>query len=358
MSVSPKKDSPHTLSRRIVYLDFLRIISMFAVMVIHIGATGYGSAGVGGYNWGICWSYTLLSRFAVPVFVMISGAMFLDPSRDMPFSRLLKQIKRILITFVFWSFCFALLESAKDASMLSLDYFRLVLEKTICGHYHMWFLYMIVGLYIATPFLRKISENKRLLQCFIVLSFLLHNCCALLKVIPATAGLVESVLHDMELPFFGGYAGCYCLGYYLFRYDIGKKRKRLLYGCAAAAMGTALLSSIAVGVLSKSAPLPMQEESMPYIFLYAAALFVFVKEHAGWFERNSVRKSSIVYLASLSFGMYLVHPAVNFVLRKVGVYALTFNPLVCVPLVSLGVCVISLGIIYVIRKVPVMRKVT
>ncbi len=77
---------------------------------------------------------------------MISGRFFLDPDREMPFSKILRSVERLVLAFVVWNVV-----------------------------YHFWYLYMIVGLYLITPFLRRIAEDKQLSEYLSDFSFCL--CC-------------------------------------------------------------------------------------------------------------------------------------------------------------------------------------
>lgn len=79
-------------NERIVYLDVLRTVATLAVILLHLSATGYKAAPQGSAAQVICWCYNFLSRFAVPVFVMISGAIFLNPNRAVTLEKLLKGI--------------------------------------------------------------------------------------------------------------------------------------------------------------------------------------------------------------------------------------------------------------------------
>lgn len=63
---------------RTAYFDYLKIIATFAVVVIHTVAKKWYSAGVESTEWQILNLYDSLSRWAVPIFVMVSGALFLD----------------------------------------------------------------------------------------------------------------------------------------------------------------------------------------------------------------------------------------------------------------------------------------
>lgn len=97
-----KKDSRNLSvkqkSERVIYLDSLRILAVFAVIVLHVAASNFYSVSVESIRWKIFNVADSCCRFAVPILFMISGSMFLDKKRDFSIRKLyLKNILRIFI---------------------------------------------------------------------------------------------------------------------------------------------------------------------------------------------------------------------------------------------------------------------
>ena len=323
---------------RIHYLDALRVVGMFAVMVVHLSATGHKTAAAGTGEWIICWCYDFLSRFAVPVFVMISGALFLDPDRNISLRGLVKKhILRLAVVFLGWSAVYACTQSLLEYPFLSEEYLTSVVQKTVTGHYHMWYLHLIMGLYTVTPLLRPAAANRKLLKLLILLAFALSYGLQLLSHLPVVA--------SANIRLLVGYAGYYCLGYYLHSTQISKKRVTFL--CLGAAV---LMTAVAAAGISAGATQTVFQENMPHILLYSAAVFLAFKRHGALFSRAAIEK-----LAACSLGMYLVHPAANFVLNRLGLRALTFWPLLCVPLCAITVFAISFTVVRIMKKSPLLK---
>ena len=59
------------------YFYILRIISAYAVVLIHASGEYYYNLKINSYDWKITYFYIGIFRFAVPIFFMISGAYFL-----------------------------------------------------------------------------------------------------------------------------------------------------------------------------------------------------------------------------------------------------------------------------------------
>ena len=71
-----------------LYIDVLRIVACFSVIMLHTSAQAWYSLPVESGGFQIANSYDALFRFGVPVFVMISGALFLAPERKVEMRKL------------------------------------------------------------------------------------------------------------------------------------------------------------------------------------------------------------------------------------------------------------------------------
>lgn len=147
------------------YFDFLRVLAIFAVIVIHVAAQNWYTTDMHSFEWAAMNFYDSIVRWAVPIFVMISGALFL--SKDIPIRKLYsKYIFRIFTAFIFWSFMYAVKKYMESGDIVqAFMYF-------LRGEFHMWFLFMIVGLYMIVPFVKKIAESESLTKYFLVLAFI------------------------------------------------------------------------------------------------------------------------------------------------------------------------------------------
>ena len=83
---------------RLLHFDILRIIAAFSVVMLHSAAQFWYDLPISDPNWIITNSYNALFRFGVPIFVMISGSLFLNPEREANIRKLFTHnITRILI---------------------------------------------------------------------------------------------------------------------------------------------------------------------------------------------------------------------------------------------------------------------
>ena len=102
---------------RILYPDILRILAVFAVMMLHVSATGFYSNPVQSFTWQVVNFvnfYECMVRWAVPVFVMVSGMFLLNPQKEITLSKLYrKNIFRIVMALITWGLFYRSLSISK-----------------------------------------------------------------------------------------------------------------------------------------------------------------------------------------------------------------------------------------------------
>lgn len=331
--------------RRVPYLDLMRVVSMIAVILLHVSAQNWSAAEAASPEWRLFNAVNSLFRWGAPVFVMISGALLLD--RDYAPRELLGKLFRLGAAFLFWSVLYALAERAyADLSPAQF------LFQIVSGHYHMWFLYMIAGLYLLMPFLRKITASRRLTEYFLLLAlvfnFAVPQAIALLSLAsPSLADGADAVLRKAYFHFPLGFVGFFVLGYYLRRRDISPKGRALLCGLgiagfAATAAGTSLLS------LRRGAPNDMLYTYFSLnVLAECAGVFVFFK------YRRVGESPALTALSRSAFGVYLVHPLVmDFMKNVLGLDTLSFSPFLSVPVLAAAVFAVSCVLSFAVGRIP------
>ena len=283
---------------------------------------------------------------------MISGALFLK--RDIQLKIIFKKyIFRIVMAYVFWSAiysCHLLLNGTLTKKEAIIHF--------INGHYHLWFLYMIVGLYLLIPICKAIVSNKNITRYFLILWFAFDFLVPFVFEIGRYT--FESVSYTLEdsfklmyvtMPL--GYVGYFVLGYYLNTIEIEKKQEVIIYslgivGLIAAVFGTSWLSCAADN---------KAELLVRCILFFAVAVFVFAKQHLNGIVKNNRVKRVLAKLSNCSFGVYLVHALVlNLVLRMID-YQTLFNNLVLATLaISVLVFILSYVVSLLLNCIPFVKK--
>lgn len=137
-------------------IQLLRIVSAYAVVLIHVVYQCYlDFPDLADERY--LFPFNILC-FAVPEFVMITGWIFLNPQKDYS---LAKCIKRIAIPLFSYGVPFCILESIFEHRNFEIQYLWMGIYKVLIGESwaHIWYLYMLIGLYIIMPLLRKIVEG-------------------------------------------------------------------------------------------------------------------------------------------------------------------------------------------------------
>lgn len=345
------------VSGRIVWLDLLRVICIFFMMMLHVAASRFDMVEVSSGEWQVFNFYDGLARFCVPEFVMISGVFFLNPKKEYTIEKLLKNnIWRIVTAYFFWAFCYAASSAFLEHKSLGGAFWKDTLSNTISGWYHLWFLNMIVGIYLVVPFLRKIAADKKLLQYFILLAVVFGYVGEMVCVIPGAGEIMGSARDKMSLYMILGYTGYFMAGYYFYTYDISVRSRRLIY-----VLGV-LSTFVTIGgtsILSRRAGYGDQtfyNYLFPNVCFTAWAVFLFFKEHAAKISFSAKWGGRIGRLAELGFGMYLMHQFVNTALRLLGITTTSFAAVLSVPVLTCVVFAVSFVVIFVMSKIPFARK--
>ena len=156
--------------------DLLRIISAAAVVMIHVSATWFYGAVDNIPESGLSITdiqspyliciYNSLSRFAVPCFVMLSGAFILENEKNIEYKKFYsKSFAKIGIPTIIFSVIYVLY--AIPWGVIGIDRgIHALLKDIIKGApmHHLWYLYMMIGVYALAPivlrFKNSISEKS------------------------------------------------------------------------------------------------------------------------------------------------------------------------------------------------------
>lgn len=352
-----KKHSENKIGpSRIIWVDLLRIFSIFSMMVLHVAASCWNKAPVDSFEWQTFNVYDSLVRFCVPVFIMISGGFFLDNSKEITLEKLFKRnISRIVTAYFFWSFCYSLAMYFISDNKAAYT-FGVWFKEFICGRYHLWFMFAIFALYLATPILRKITADKKTTEYFIILAVIFSSVVKLLKAIKPIAPAINEITADMGMYTVFGYSGYFVLGYYLKSTELSVKTRRIIYALGVVGVLATVIGS-AVWSVQKGSPVStLYNNFMPNVWAHSVGIFVFFKYEVSRLAPSERMLKIISKLSALSFGMYLFHDFVNIAFKEWGFTTLLFNPVLSVPCNTVLVFAISFAVAWLLSKIPFVNK--
>jgi surface polysaccharide O-acyltransferase-like enzyme len=348
-----------TSRKNLFYVDLIKSYAIIMVVLLHAAAKPMlNFSTISPSAW---WVSNLLFSFAhqgVPLFVMVSGLLLLDPKIDEPLSVFFrKRIQKVIIPLFFWSvFYYVWRISFKDETLSAYQAGRLMIKGPI--YYHLWFLYMILGLYLAVPILRAYMKVRSTAHDFYFLAMWL-----------VFTGLFPFFAHatgvriGIQNVLFNSMIGYFVLGRLLIKTRVPQKYDWLIILVVILAT---LFTTIGTHVFTVEAGGEYQnfftDYRRPNIIALSICMFIllFKWQYSNFFQGGWL-PILIRRFAVSSFGIYLLHPVVIELLEigNFGLYldAIGIHPAISLPLIVAISITVCYFIVNLIRSIPVLRSV-
>lgn len=327
-------------------LDIMTIIASFLVVLAHQAAQTDDRS---------IYIYRAISEAAVPLFIMKSGALLLSDSRQIDYPYIRKRLAKFALIIVIWGLFYNLLcNTLIDGSSISVVWKSIaaVITADVSYNYQFWYLYMLLGLYIISPAIKKFTDNANkkdflyVIAIFTIIGFVIPFICGIYSIDSQSIWVVRWLS-----PFSAYWLLYYLLGTYLDRYPLNKRQCNVLF------LLTLLLGAL---TLLKCLGESSQERigiwlnySSPFTLAYAVALFSLI-----YGEKALHTEKEISSLAKYSLGVYILHPVMIVAMRKLlGIDVTCFAPVISVPVLT---CVVYVGCVFatwLIKKIPIVRRV-
>ena len=336
----------------IFYIDFLRFSAAIAVITIHVlGPFRYLYGEIPESDWLAATGLNSLTRWAVPVFMLISGALLLSSQK--PFQAkhyLTKRVSKVAIPFIGWTIIYALVGGFMVNDIFT-GHWDIQTALSILKEspnepvwYHLWFFYDFIPLYFVIPFLIPLLKNaapehiKLALMAWAVL-FAMHWF------------KVDSFLQQ-NLVLYTGYL---VLGWYLFNRDNRPQLKIWLFaGCFMLLLNFFGSWQLAIEKGSYSS-FYMGYKTLNTAVI-AGMLFVLAQAYADKIQGKY--RALISLISTYSLGIYLIHPLLLIPIRELsnGFYTFFGSNWVAIPVITLVILAVSLILTMILVKVPVIRR--
>lgn len=194
-----------TKSKSIVWAHLCRILAIYGVILIHSsGAFFYSYNTLPTPGWLSANLLDSLVRCSIPIFVMLSGALLLHYRASMTTTprNLIKRVMKVLIPLLSWSLIFKMYLVHHSPGPLNLH--DIISQPAM---YHLWFVYMVIGLYLLLPLFEIIYReiiNRHDLQLYLLVLWLI------VTVMPVY--FPAQILQLMYLNSLFGYGGYFLIG--------------------------------------------------------------------------------------------------------------------------------------------------
>ncbi|MFS0674980.1 acyltransferase [Ornithinibacillus sp. 179-J 7C1 HS] len=334
------------------YITLLRATTMIFVLLIHITAAMLSQEL--SVTWWVGNFFDGISRFSVPVYLMISGALLL--SKDEPIKTFFhKRMSKIMIPFLFWVSFYVVWYHVKDLSSLSVGTF--IREWLSDGsYYHLWFLFTIIGLYLTIPILRKVTQQSdiKIAIYFVVIWF----------VATAISGLFSHFAgysHGFRLDMFKGFTGYLLLGYILTKIEITPIIERIAYILGSIGLFFTLYGTY-IYKLENGSFTGFWYGNLTFTTIFVAlAVFVFFKQRFKNYQPGKL----VNKMSEASFGIFLIHPFILSIFASstfeqiVGfkIYYTLGHPVVGVLISLICLYITSFVAVLIIQKIPYLRRI-
>lgn len=318
---------------KLSWLEALRIAATAAVIGVHVLADMVGASYVlGSRRWWLANFAASGLRWCVPVFIIVSGYVLLA-QRQGALEFYQKRLRRIAIPLVVWTVIYLvwtqILSTYYATPLPTSQLFSLIVQGV--PYYHLWYLYMLVGLYSLTPLLqivlRRLSRTQQTILCISLLVVAVSS--------SPWFTLAKTPFIFWCLPF---------LGYYLFGYWLREESTAIplwILGVVITVMivVTALGSYLEAKQFQTNFGAYVYGYLSPNVMIMSLAVTMLFKQTALFWERQFERYPIFTRLSDSSFLVYLLHPLLLDSLRLVLPIARLYPLLsvILVPLLFIGV---------------------
>ena len=331
MAQPSKQNQQH----QIVGFHYIRAIACIAIVLLHVtyAASLQYRNSISTQAYTITSMITNLMMWAVPCFIMVTGALLLNPNHEVTLAKIYrKYMKKVFIALIAFVFVYRFFDMIVAGEGVSLNGFMKGFVQFFTGTSWspLWYLYMLIGLYALLPLYRRITQaaTYKELQYGIIVGFIV------LSLFPLTA------LFNIKLNFTIHIASIYpfylFLGYLLYNdiIKINKKTNTIIFIVSIVLIIGVVYYRWMHNVETFNLLLSY---ASPLSILLSASLFHFFKS----IKPISIKglHKALIALDQASFGIYLIH----IIFVKYFLAILHYNPYKVPVLGFIGiVCLISI----------------
>ena len=292
---------------------------------------------------------------------MVSGLLLLNPSKDQPIAVFFqKRFFKVLLPFVAWSLIYLVWRMVSEGETFSTkEILVLFIEGPV--YYHLWFIQMILGLYLAAPILRIYIRHTTQENLTYFLAVWLVTV-AILPMFKRFLGFDVGI----DVVVTTGYVGFFVLGYYL--RNVTLKRQQvipvllLVVGMLVFTQYITHALTIQIEEIGGYDNFFVANDSLNLITV-AIGLFLFLKslDYRYLFQQLPFLQKLVTWISSCSLGIYFVHVLIIEELASghlgFKLSASSFTPLVSIPAIAILVMALSVASTMLLKQIPLVRNI-
>ena len=291
--------TPPALPRGVdLRLSLLKLLAAFAVVLVHTTMVRVSQVDPHSLGWWFANVADAGGRIGSAMFAMVAGAILLGrPSDQAPLRFIRQRMARLLPAVVFWSSFYFVWRQWMWGGIT----WQVVAHDLLMGSpwYHLWFLFMMLGLYVAMPAMRLAVRGVGEGRSWVYLLAL-------------SAGMTwfESIAQTLQKQSYASFIGLvpffavYCwAGYYLLRKPNVVPVWTLWLGCVVSVAGMAIGTAWSYPLLRDEAFVLFYSNRSPFAMALTFCVFLLVlrlpqASLPAWLNR----------LSTATLGVYAIHP--------------------------------------------------
>lgn len=326
-------------------IDVLKAAAIVCVLTIHASTGGYGSP-IGSFDWWSSLFWGCLTRAAVPLFLLCSGALMLDPHRRLSVRQLYTHhIWRLVAALFAWALVYHVCQLVVSGTLSWGNLLAEIRAVILFDHeFHLYYIPIMILVYVFLPVLRLIAKHATRQQ----FAYLLLLWFALGIVYPVLRLLPDALdRFGLSQPYAAiGYAAA---GYYLKTYPLPRRYCAVCAGAGfAMTFGLTTLLTMTHGELYAL----FLEGMTPGVCLLAIGIFGLLIG-----RQYGAKTCAAAYrLSKASFCIYLVHVLFNHLFRKCGLTVAVLPCVASIPLLVLLNLALSYVVYLVLSRIPVVNR--
>jgi len=343
IAVSPAPEvSPQNVTRDL-NLDILKIFACFIVIVFHVG---YSLQFVSVKTFILIWG---LTKPAVALFILTTGALLIG--RQDTWRKTAQRIFRVAVPLVLLNLLYWLKAAWPNISLGGLwQFIKAFCAGTRSETFHLWYLYVLIGLYLIMPVLQKAAramtekDNIVFVSVFLVLPsvmpFLIHY-----LNIKVSETIFQLTAYAAYLP----------AGFWLARKKFSFRARLILLGVYAVSV---ICNYFLLYSVFKSGAFPGDFDTITHLPMLASSLTLFILFNAIPTARLVQTKAAkwITEISKTTFGVYLIHVFLYRYMQKRFESIGFLNGRLRIAALIVLTFVIGVPVIWLLRKVPVVKK--
>lgn len=353
--IETKKKDKMSYGAKLAYIEYIRVSAALAVVFLHIVITlnnNYIVEELGVFNYTIFSDCYILVKWAVPCFIMVSGALLLNPSKQISIRRMRKYICRMLLVLLTFGVVYALMElvfteKTIDARILGRAFLNMAEGNSWS---HIWYIYALIPIYIIMMPLKDFirAQNRKSIAIFIAVLFIGNF------LIPTVNTLCGTELKTF-MPI-NEYVTYFIIGYYISSIPKDSKLfQRLIYIVGGSIATIGMIGIETYSLLMYNEVMSVNHSSGEILTLIQS-ISVFMLLKIVFEHRETTHLVEAV--SKYSFGIYLIHPFwINLIYKVLKITPLSMPIGIGIVVMFAIVFVLSFISAWLVKRLPVIKNI-